>query len=521
MQIGNVTGNPYPGGSVALFDSTVVNGGVAYGSDTNEDATFLLHLSSAPFSAPVIQSVTMSPVNSAANPVFLGTPVTLTAVVVGSTPQTNQWLTDNGTGGATFTNISGATSNPYVLNTSSLSPTTQYQYEVAITNVNGSAVSVPVTLYLTNASGPIPVSGPTYSPSAVVVVGSNVTVTAAFTGSQPIIYQWQHAGTNLSGATGNSLTITAAQFANAGAYSLVASNNPPGVGPTTARITALLYVIPPGQNNTGNAGIADGGTSPTPGTYDVYQTTDGDVTPPAPFNYYVDNASPPGQMFTTGSTLSSPMLDYVYVKEDVGGNTSGLTTPQPFAFRVYKMLDATNAQLLTTYVTTNAYSSISGDWVVIFGLTNVLQSSTRYAYSFARNVSGYWRLSCNVGLAPFPDGQAVLVPVPGGAVTLSSPDVNGLYYDAAYIAGLTQSSVVVKSSPHITGVYLSGTTLNLNATDGTANGQFIILSSTNVTLPFSKWTPVLTNAFDANGNLTLSTNIINPAVPRQFFIILQ
>jgi hypothetical protein len=33
--------------------------------------------------------------------------------------------------------------------------------------------------------------------------------------------------------------------------------------------------------------------------------------------------------------------------------------------------------------------------------------------------------------------------------------------------------------------------------------------------------PVLTNAFDANGNLNLSTNVVNRAVPRQFFILLQ
>jgi len=45
-----------------------------------------------------------------------------------------------------------------------------------------------------------------------------------------------------------------------------------------------------------------------------------------------------------------------------------------------------------------------------------------------------------------------------------------------------------------------------------------LLGSTNVSGP---WTAILTNKFDSSGNLNLSTNIINPAAPRQFYMLKQ
>ena len=75
--------------------------------------------------------------------------------------------------------------------------------------------------------------------------------------------------------------------------------------------------------------------------------------------------------------------------------------------------------------------------------------------------------------------------------------------------------------PRFTGVSVSGTTLHLSATNGAIGGQYVLLGTTNVASPLSQWTPVLTNTFDGSGNLTLSTNIINPAVPAQFYILSQ
>ena len=75
--------------------------------------------------------------------------------------------------------------------------------------------------------------------------------------------------------------------------------------------------------------------------------------------------------------------------------------------------------------------------------------------------------------------------------------------------------------PHITSVSVSGTTLVINATNGVAGGQYVLLGTTNLALPLAQWTPILTNKFDDSGNLNLSTNIINSAVPQEFYNLSQ
>lgn len=106
---------------------------------------------------------------------------------------------------------------------------------------------------------------------------------------------------------------------------------------------------------------------------------------------------------------------------------------------------------------------------------------------------------------------------------VGSPGVAGLsyvFYPATGVLGVT-NAVVVKSSPRITHISVSGTTLNISGTNGTASGSFVLLGSTNVALPVAQWTPLLTNSFDGSGNFNLSTNIVNPSVPFEFYILSQ
>ncbi|HEV2318167.1 MAG TPA: polysaccharide lyase family 7 protein [Verrucomicrobiae bacterium] len=86
----------------------------------------------------------------------------------------------------------------------------------------------------------------------------------------------------------------------------------------------------------------------------------------------------------------------------------------------------------------------------------------------------------------------------------------------------TNSGIAVSTlqPPRITAINLAGRTLTITATNGPAGAQCVLLQSTNVTLPLNKWTRILTNSFDANGNLRLSTNLPNPAAA-QFFILSQ
>lgn len=71
------------------------------------------------------------------------------------------------------------------------------------------------------------------------------------------------------------------------------------------------------------------------------------------------------------------------------------------------------------------------------------------------------------------------------------------------------------NTPYITGITISGSTVSINGTNGTSGQQFRVLSSTNLTLALTNWTPVYTNTFTGDAfNLTV------PAVPadaQQFY----
>jgi autotransporter-associated beta strand protein len=98
----------------------------------------------------------------------------------------------------------------------------------------------------------------------------------------------------------------------------------------------------------------------------------------------------------------------------------------------------------------------------------------------------------------------------------------GLAYSFNPTTGvLSITTAVVKSVPHFTSVSLSGTTLTIAGTNGTPSQPYVLLGGTNLTTSLSLWTPILTNSFDINGNFNLTTNIVNPAVPRQFYLLQQ
>ena len=80
-------------------------------------------------------------------------------------------------------------------------------------------------------------------------------------------------------------------------------------------------------------------------------------------------------------------------------------------------------------------------------------------------------------------------------------------------------SSMTPSIPVLTSFGISGSTLSFMATNGPRGGNFVLLQSTNLALPISQWTPVLTNFFDGNGNLNLSTNILRLADPQEFYIL--
>ena len=77
---------------------------------------------------------------------------------------------------------------------------------------------------------------------------------------------------------------------------------------------------------------------------------------------------------------------------------------------------------------------------------------------------------------------------------------------------------VLPAQPSIAGISFSGSNLVVNGNNGLSGLTYFVLMSTNLTLPSSQWTPVATNALNADGNFTITaTNAVDPNVPQRFY----
>jgi Immunoglobulin domain/Immunoglobulin I-set domain len=84
-----------------------------------------------------------------------------------------------------------------------------------------------------------PLQPPSFSspPNQTVNAGTNVTFSVASGGATPLTYQWSFNGTNISGATSSSYTLTNVFPTSAGSYSVVVSNVVGSVPSTPAQLT--------------------------------------------------------------------------------------------------------------------------------------------------------------------------------------------------------------------------------------------------------------------------------------------
>lgn len=69
------------------------------------------------------------------------------------------------------------------------------------------------------------------------------------------------------------------------------------------------------------------------------------------------------------------------------------------------------------------------------------------------------------------------------------------------------------------GPVISGTSLTISATN-TGAGTVYLLSSTNLTVPISAWTPIWTNVLTGSGSFkTNLLNVVNPAISQEFYLL--
>ena len=243
--ITRIANNPGGGdglvGQVAEID--IYSGVLSYIQITNIEAQLTAKYATA--NTIVIGAATVSPTNNT----FAGNLITLGAPVIGATPPTTfQWQTDNASGGASYSNIGGATTTNYVFDTTGLNGT--YLLQLIGTPFGGSSVtSAPVTLTVQPASAPVVVNDTAANPGTATV-GGNDTLTASFTGTLPIRYQWQVSAnasgipaTSLTAQTNTTLVLSNLQLSDSGKYySLQASN---AIAPNVVNSTWLKLAVQP------------------------------------------------------------------------------------------------------------------------------------------------------------------------------------------------------------------------------------------------------------------------------------
>ncbi len=168
--------------------------------------------------------ITVQPTNQSAN---FGSSVTLTVTATGTAPLSYQWrhfgpLLDQ-------TNAS-LTINPFTV-------ANLGNYRVVITNAAGVVTSSIAVLSLN-----IPPVIALQPANRTVIATSNATFSVTAVGTAPVNYQWQFNHANIPGATAATYTVTNAQPAREGAYSVLISNI---AGNTNSADATLTVLVPP------------------------------------------------------------------------------------------------------------------------------------------------------------------------------------------------------------------------------------------------------------------------------------
>jgi glucose/arabinose dehydrogenase len=135
-----------------------------------------------------------------------GSPASFSTTPGGTGPFTFQWRKDGA-------DIPDATSDTYAI--AAVTPADAGAYSVVVTGACGLVETGPAVL---TVDEPVSASDPQ---DAVVCVGGQASFATTATGTGPLGYQWHKDGSPIPGATEASLTISAVDAGDAGAYSVV------------------------------------------------------------------------------------------------------------------------------------------------------------------------------------------------------------------------------------------------------------------------------------------------------------
>ena len=421
-----------------------------------------------------------------------------------------------------------------------------------VTAVNTGSATVSATVNGTpgtSASISVVTSGPviTAEPatSETLLVGSTLTASVANIGTPPFTYFWFTNGgaTPISVSSSPTLTVANLQSGNDGTYSCLVSNQY-GTAPSTPLTLAVVAPTAYQQAVLQLKPLAFWPLNETSGTtaYDVIGGYNGTYTG----SFALGQAGPTN----TDSDLAVQFLGAGYVDVPEGPfNITGAVTIvawfQPLAQNGFEdILGHGDQSYRMAYVSTSGnFGANDGAPPADAADPNAITDSNWHliAYSYSGNtnqanngvlyVDGAPVATNNVFATPAGDnldlwiGGAPDYGTAGGsrlaAGNIADAAVFTRALTPAQVQGIYNGTFVpsILPAPSITHVGLSsGNIVIVGTNNAGAGGTYHILSSTNVALPLSNWSVLTSGSFDNTGTVH-STNAINPATSRSFYIL--
>jgi hypothetical protein len=406
--------------------------------------------------------IVQGPVNQT---VISGQSATFRVAAKGTSPLSYQWS-------ANGVPIVGATASSYMTAATS-SSNNGTLYTVVVSNMAGSATSMPVTLTVNSA--------PTITlqpMSQTVVSPAMATFSVAATGTGPLSYQWSANGVAIGGATASSFTTAATTSSSNGTvYTAVVSNASGSVTSSMATLTvdsAPTITVQPASQTVlaGQAAmfsVAATGTAPltyqwfSDGTAISEATASTYTTPATTSNnngtfYTVTVSNAAGSVMSASAQLmvhSPPTIVAQPVSQTVTAPASGTFSVVasgvgPFAYQWFlngAPINEATASTFTTPPTTTTSPAASYTVRVSNSAGSVMSMAATLTVDAPPQVNG---LSCNPA-SPTAGATITLVPnFSGGTGVIGSAGAGSSDVTASAVSGTSYPSGPVRSATTFT-----------------------------------------------------------------------